>query len=537
VISFKLNKILFFLISISSLILTAYSYTGYFASDDISYLSAIKKITDPSLGFLSTNFLGETRLGMNIPYALIGKISGSSNFIIIVSSSFYYYLLILISYFIGKKFDQATAINSAIISCFNPLLYLYSGVILPDIPMSFWLSVSLLIFLHLFNNAQNNSIRISIMNVYIFLAGVCVGLGYMVKESALIMIVPAFLSITTLHKNLFSKATITSTATFLIGLLFILGLEALLIYHYTSKWIFRLNIVSSQDVIELYKQRIAIQGYYPWERFFYVFKNLTPYFGFTYFILFLACAYIFSRNYFFKSKLFIILIWFIWPAIYLTIGTTNFFNYLPPPIQHPRYYTPCAIPASLILSYFLTNLFKVVKIRSCSVKLSVLISITLGVYLFIINSPKAGNIYRSQQTRAFFSAYEDALEMPEYQIVLSSYPSDRFSPLFMHIKNLKRTFFAHYPNSLPKPPYILIAPVDDRLGDETKNHLFNENSKSIEIKPVGKKFYWSPRTRLEQLKLYLSPILNNLTEKTSFKKRADFKLYLISEKKKLVDKK
>jgi len=74
-------------------------FTGFYGSDDLSYLGAIRGIAEH--GGYSPNF-GGARLGLVYPGALIYKLTGGNLFATIYQTTFYFIGTTILAYFVGR---------------------------------------------------------------------------------------------------------------------------------------------------------------------------------------------------------------------------------------------------------------------------------------------------------------------------------------------------------------------------------------------------------------------------------------------------
>ena len=140
------NAILLCLIILLALALRLWHYTGPIGSDDNAYTLGAYEILDGTYE-PGTNYW-KLRYGMVLPIAASYKVFGTNEFAAALWPMLCSLGAILICYFVGKLvIDAGTGLLAAALLAFYPLDIHYSGLILPDIPLSFLMAASVLAFL------------------------------------------------------------------------------------------------------------------------------------------------------------------------------------------------------------------------------------------------------------------------------------------------------------------------------------------------------------------------------------------------------
>lgn len=429
-------------------------FSGFYASDDISYLQAAQTIGEE--GFLNPG-LGNARLGITLPSALVWWITGGSITAIVWFHVGYHVVLVPMAYVLGRiLFDERAGLIAAALIAINPLLYVFAGALLPDNAATFWLAGSM-IALVVTARYTDPGVRLTSWNprrfIGYFVAGAMVGFCYWCKETALILTIPAAVLIMTAGPSLRSLVWIQNGAVFALGLVAVFVLEALLLRVLTGQWINRLTFISDASA-ELVATMQA-QGTTPFARLGYASDQMTKWMPLSmWFLIIGSIGYGLVRV---RNVGIMMFLW--WPALYLTMGSTTFSRYLPPPIQG-RYYAIVIFPAAVMTGIAVSVLIERLKVwrpRVWTRLPLVLVLLGLGAYECGTNLPISGTIYRASEVRAFISALEQARDRyRRYPIVVSAHYGMRMLPLLGSRTNVWRDSEGA---ARPEPPYLYIKGV------------------------------------------------------------------------------
>jgi hypothetical protein len=308
-----------------------------------------------------------TRLGLIYTTALSYKLFAINNF-----SSVLFVLLtsigsiILIFYFGKLLFNERTGLMAAFLLSFFPLDMVYATKLLTDIPSAFFMALGVYLFLY---SEKVSKLKYSMG--YLF-AGIFIGIGYLIRESALLIVL--FFIIYILYKRKIKKEYFLVP----LGVLLIFVIEALIFFSLTQDLFFRTQ--ASQQVLA--KVVIANNYYgrldFPTGLFHYPYiiltNNLISYF---YIFIFIAILYCLARK---KKETYILLFWFIPLLLYLSFGSSSFTQYLPF-IAKARYLTIITIPGILLLAFFLVGKGHFIKRVAMSLALILLLTSVVSVYL------------------------------------------------------------------------------------------------------------------------------------------------------------
>jgi len=164
-------------------------FIGLNLNDDLTYVNTAHDIIRGKFNFNAWIFA--VRHMMNFPIAFFFFILGISDF----SAALWPLLTsigsIVIAYYIGKKiFDVKVGLLSAFLLSIFPVDVAYATTIVPDIPVAFFMGLSVYLFL-LGEKGKNT--------MYYFLSGTAIGLAWLVKSLAL-LILPFFVAYFILDK-------------------------------------------------------------------------------------------------------------------------------------------------------------------------------------------------------------------------------------------------------------------------------------------------------------------------------------------------
>ncbi|MEK6950006.1 MAG: glycosyltransferase family 39 protein, partial [Nanoarchaeota archaeon] len=329
------------LIALFGLILRLIFFSGMGISDSLTYsktandLNAGKGIDPESTLTLST------RLGLVYATAFSYKIFGINDF-----SSVLFPLLtsiasiILIFYFGKLLFNKKTGLMAAFLLSFFPLEVVYSTQLLSDLPSMFFMSLGVYIFLY----AELKS-KLKYGLCYL-LAGVFIGIGYMIRESALL--IALFFIAYIIYKKKIKKEYFLVP----LGVILVFALESLIFFSLTNDALFRFN--ASQKYL---RESVIAHNYfgrldfptglfhYPW---LFLTNNLLAFF---YIPVFVSALYLFFYR---RKESILLLLWLIPLLLYLSFGSSSLTEYLPFKAAD-RYTEIFTIPAIMLLAFFLAE--------------------------------------------------------------------------------------------------------------------------------------------------------------------------------------
>ncbi len=330
------NKFLLFLIALFGLALRLIFFSGIGTSDDLAYTRYAHNAGE---GIQDSVLTLSTRIGVTYVTAFSYKLFGVNDF----SSTLFVLLTsignIILVYYFGKLLlnEKVGLMSSFLISIF-PLEVVYATKLLTDIPSAFFMALSVYFFLY----AELKSHK----KINYFLSGIFLGIGYLIRESALL--IGLFFIIYLIYKRQIKKEYFIAA----FGFVIIFAVELFILYKLTGNPFFRYTTV--QDYLQ---QAYIHYGYFgrlnmPEGLLHYPYIILTdPLISFFYFFIIISLIYfIFNK----RQNANILFFWFIPLLLYLSFGSASLTKYLPFKAD-PRYLSVITVPGILLLAVFLTD--------------------------------------------------------------------------------------------------------------------------------------------------------------------------------------
>ncbi len=292
-----------------------------------------------------------TRMGIVYATAFSYRIFGIKDF-----SSVLFPLLtslasiILIFYFGKLLFNENVGLISALLISFSPLDVVYSTQLLSDLPSAFFMSLGVYIFLYA---ELKKPLKYGLSYI---LSGILIGIGYMIRESALL--IALFFIAYIIYKRKIKKEYFLVP----LGILLIFTLESLLFLSLTNDALFRFHAsqkyLSEASISHNYFGRLD----FPMGLFHYPWLFLTnPLLSFFYIPIFIAILYfILKKRKENRKEMLIILLWIIPLLLYLSFGSSSLAQYIPFRAVD-RYTSIFTMPAIILLALFISDLSKIKK--------------------------------------------------------------------------------------------------------------------------------------------------------------------------------
>lgn len=441
-----------------ALVLDWLFYTGFYGSDDISYIDTARSVANT--GFLPPGF-GNTRIGVVLPDALVCLIFGDSIASIAWSHVTHHLALIPIAYVLARLLlDNRAGLIAAALTATSPLFFVFAGAVLPDNSATICLGLAMIALVATARYAEPGT-RILEWNrrrfAGYFIAGAMIGFCYWCKETAVIYTVPAAVLIIVAAPSLRSGVWIQNGAYFTAGLVAVFVLELVLLRVLTGEWINRLDYMTeTEDPVRLQPDH---EGITPGLRFAFLGRELASLMPLTTWLLLIgAIAYGFTRK---RDAGVMTFLWF--PLIFMTIGSTSFSKYQPPPIQN-RYYATVIFVAIVMSAVASSVAFERVRARVRPWLIAGLVAI-LAVYETRSILPVSGTMYRALDAQAFEAAIEEAQERyPGYPIVVAPQFSARMGPIIDEHPGVVADRVDG--SARPPAPYIYIRKAAPSYEDE-----------------------------------------------------------------------
>ena len=343
----KNTHLLLFLIVLFALFLRLIFFSGMGISDSLVYSKTAHDINEGRGIDPNSTLTLSTRLGLIYPTALSYKLFGINDF----SSALFVLLtsigsIILIFYFGRLLFNEKIGLIAAFLMSFFPLDVVHATKLGSDIPSAFFMALGVYAFLY-----SEKGDKIAYGSGYL-LSGLLIGIGYLIRESALL--IALFFVTYIAYKRKIKKEYFLVP----LGVLMVFALESFVFFGLTGDPIYR--FVSSQQynakaVIEHnYFGRLDFPTgllHYPW--LFLTNSLLAPF----YIFIFISMLYSLAQK---KKETSAILLWLIPLILYMSFGSASLTRYIPFRAVD-RYTSIVTIPAILLLSFLLSEKKPMVK--------------------------------------------------------------------------------------------------------------------------------------------------------------------------------
>jgi len=174
----KNTRVFLFLIILLAIFLRYFFFIGLNLNDDLTYLNSAHAITQNNFKF--STWIFSVRLMMNYPIAFFFVLLGVSDF----SASLYILLCsigsVILAYLIGELlFDKKIGLLAAFFMAIFPLEIAYATTIVPDVPVAFYMALSVYFFLRGEKEGKP---------LWYLLSGIAIGLAWLVKGLALLIL-------------------------------------------------------------------------------------------------------------------------------------------------------------------------------------------------------------------------------------------------------------------------------------------------------------------------------------------------------------
>ncbi|MEK6876236.1 MAG: glycosyltransferase family 39 protein, partial [Nanoarchaeota archaeon] len=337
--------------------------------------------------------------------------------------------IILIFYFGRLLFNGKIGLMSAFLMSFFPLDVVYATQLGSDIPSSFFMALGVYVFLYA---EMRRKMKYGLNYI---LSGILIGIGYMIRESALL--IALFFVAYIAYKRKIKKEYFLVP----LGVLMIFALESFVFFVLTGDPIYR--VVSSQQynakaVIEHnYFGRLDFPTgllHYPW---LFLTNNLLIYF---YAFVLIALVYILIKR---RKEAYIMLIWLIPLLLYLSFGSASLAQYIPFRAVD-RYTSVFTVPAIILLAFFLSEKRAMIKKWVMPITLAFLLLASIGAVYVRENRHLLDNL---RDVSPFLKGLDKAVFIDDRSLAAINYLSG-----YAINKNLNE-----YPDSLDKVKDSYIA--------------------------------------------------------------------------------
>ncbi len=486
-------------------------FTG-FRDDDIYYASEAYKISKGiKIDFTQRDYTGGIRLGLLLPTALSFCLFGVNQYSAALFPMLCAFGSIIVIYLLGRElFDKKSAFWAAFLYVFFPLNIIYSTTLYPDLPASFFLGLSILVFIKAFNHKGNTAL-------FSFLvSGIILGAAYLIKEVVLLAVLIYAVIVIDGLKN---KKSIRWVSFFVLGLTLVIVAEALYLRLIYGVWINSLIATSHLQsgilsFVAYEKEMAGLSRYLYW-------MFVSPYqTGFFFYALIICAGFLIFKKFTPLEKgaasaqtervrnsltgsprKNIVMAWFLVFFLFLQFGSSSLSHYAPLPKQ-PRYLLFIAMPMFLIIGSAIPAAKK--GIAMLLLGSGIIILCFSGIFFIFIN-----NAMSNSYDQPVKDTYEELKRLPMKEVYVSwdyfyklkayfKFKRDAYIIPFSKKKSLsfeeikKRVFeplgdsylvnnlwrspepSIFYPNQLDNPPknWEVIAHLDTSLSRK-QAHLFN----------------------------------------------------------------
>ncbi|HHT9145438.1 MAG: glycosyltransferase family 39 protein [Candidatus Brocadiaceae bacterium] len=360
-----------------AVVFRAVYFNGFFGSDDIEYSKASFKLAN---GDFSLDSHHSKRLGLVLPTALAFKVFGFNE----VSSVLFLLICsianIVIAFIAGNIFfNKDVGLLASLLMLFLPIDSIYATLLTPDLPFVTFISASGILFIYTEKNVQRYKYSLS------FLTGLCIGCAYLLKETALLvlLILCVWILILTINSKKFKTAWLFIG----LGFMFILLSEFGFYYYKTGNPFERIltvnnathNIARWLDLTykgELYKRLIYAVPY--------LLLRGNYIFGFYFYLVLGGILYALLNK---SKELKYFVCWFISLYLVLNFSSTSLKSYIPLLASHRHFY-PLIFPGIMIISFYLYDSYKaiithnIIKVKNFCISLIIIDFILICLNLF-----------------------------------------------------------------------------------------------------------------------------------------------------------
>ena len=409
-------------------------YTGFYASDDLQYISGATELAET--GRLSPITLGTIRLVLVLPLALVAKVTHHNLFAMVSLFVLFHLLGVAGTYWLGRLVhDPETGLLAAGLMAVCPLAVSNAPMILPDHAVT---SLVLLATAALILAGQRISCASgSRWSVYKLCAigGLVFALGVGAKITAIIML-PVFLVLMLFWVRRSPASVVLKSALWFAAAAMIVGgllwwtfylVSGLHSPFQDSKFVAILTPspgrVTAADLTFL--DRLAIiKRFALSDKYLGLFRWVLPVGLVVYPFL--------------KRRSWAVYLTFVWLSVYMTWGTFSLTHYVPPPVNI-RYFI-LALPFALIAVAFVAmSLTRPLWSRLHNIRFARIALVALGLVaglLVVANSAArvnrlAGQLHHSPEVAGVRYALDYAAQSDKRPVVLSYWLSFRMDPVFL----------------------------------------------------------------------------------------------------------
>ena len=390
-------------------------FTGLYCSDDTRYLIGAIKI---ALGEpIAAESLAERRAVLLLPAALAYAATGDAELAIVPYLAFFV-LLGVAGYLLARcVLARGAAVLAVLLAAAQPVLFLYAGALLPDVPSAALLALVLVFLFRWLRLCQEG--RRAVVEAGAIGAGLAVALT--LKESALVL-VPVVLAAMLLAPagSTGTKGRWRDLLVLATGFLVVLVLEAGLMRVLSGHWHSSLVSLASPHDVDAFAE---FQGRTVLARVKTLVVELGPHAVVLFAVAGLSTVGVLVEWLRGRLERGEALAWFVlaaawaWPLLSFTLGTVSTSSWMWPVMQQ-RYYAPCILPAAILAARMLVWPFRLGVKGPLPVVAAVVLTLAWLASAFHVESGRRGLIYAATAKDAFQLAREDArVEFPGVPVI------------------------------------------------------------------------------------------------------------------------
>lgn len=153
-------------------------YTGYFGSDEVTYIEAALAASRGE--WLGSSYIGAIRLGVNYPIAALVRALGTSEMAVAAWGFTCSVVEVAVVYWFARRaFDRRIAVIAAALLAFTPLHVHFAGRVMADAPLALFMTLTFVVFFV----AESSGRRRDYL-----LAGAFAGCVFWIKEGTTIFV-------------------------------------------------------------------------------------------------------------------------------------------------------------------------------------------------------------------------------------------------------------------------------------------------------------------------------------------------------------
>lgn len=341
---------IFWLILLTAIVVRIILWMGVEGSDFLTYNSFAYKIYIGDFNFDTFGDFRQVRLALFLPVSVLFFLFGVSE----ITSNMYPFLcsigLVIITYKLGTiLFSKKVGLISMALYSFLPIEVVYSSILLPEMPLGFFIGLSVLLFIKV-EKEENSVIK---PKVLLFFSGLFIGFAFLVKITGIFIL--GFFLLYFIYKRKFN----INYLYILFGFITVLFLEMLSYYYYEGDFLFRYHLMEyantsvSQDPslepAHYARNKIGLYRIF----LLYPLAMFRPFslFSLYYYGVFLSIIYFLFKK---SKETYIVLLWLFVVLFGLNFGLSSIkpliFLY-----AQPRYLSMASVPAVLLLGYCIGN--------------------------------------------------------------------------------------------------------------------------------------------------------------------------------------